>query len=308
LLEIFAVFGMGNFTLAYLIMFLFILHQAAESMLYFSLDVSLEHEIKAEGTTGSKRGIFLTVQNIAWVLSPLALSILAAKNDFRDIYFLSAAALVPLFLIAVFFYRHTKNTTVATSRIIPALRSLRRSFDEAKIIGAQFILQFYFSWMIIYLPLALSKEIGLGWDKIGLIFTIMLLPYLIFEIPAGLLEDKKLGEKELLVAGFVIMFLTTLAIPLIKVPSFWIWAIVLFATRVGASLVEISSETYFFKHIKEDDTGLISLFRMARPFSLIIAPLIAIPVIYYFSYLTSFYFLAFFVLIGLFFIPRVDTR
>ena len=307
-LESFAVFGMGNFSIVFLIMFLFILHQAAESMLYFSLDVSLEHEIKIEGATGRKRGIFLTAQNIAWVLSPLALSFLAFQDDFKNVYYLSAAALVPLFFIAMLFFRHTKNTTVATSHIISALSSLRRSFDEARIMGAQFILQFYFSWMVIYLPLLLSREIGFGWDKIGFIFTIMLIPYLIFEFPAGLWGDKKIGEKELLIAGFIIMFLTTLIIPLIKTPTFLIWSAVLFATRIGASLVEESSESYFFKHIKEEDTGLISLFRMARPLSFIIAPIIAIPVIYFFSYSASFYFLAFFSLLGLFFIPKVDTR
>jgi MFS family permease len=162
--------------------------------------------------------------------------------------------------------------------------------------------------MIIYLPLLLSSEIGFGWDKIGVMFTIMLLPFLIFELPAGLLGDKKFGEKEILVLGFLIMFFATLVIPTISSPIFWLWALVLFGTRIGASLVEISSESYFFKHVKETDVGPISLFRMARPLSFILAPLIAIPVISFFSYSSSFYFLAFFTLLGLLFTPKVDTR
>jgi lipopolysaccharide export LptBFGC system permease protein LptF len=86
------------------------------------------------------------------------------------------------------------------------------------------------------------------------------------------------------------------------------WALVLFATRIGASIVEVSNESYFFKHVKENDTALISLIRIARPLSFIVAPLFALPVIYFTSYSSSFYFLAFFVLLGLFFIPKVDTR
>ena len=104
------------------------------------------------------------------------------------------------------------------------------------------------------------------------------------------------------------MSLSTFIIPFLQSPIFWIWATVLFITRIGASLVEISSESYFFKHVKEEDTGLISLFRMARPLSFILAPLVAIPVVYFFSYSTSFYFLALLTLSGLLFIPKVDTK
>ena len=194
------------------------------------------------------------------------------------------------------------------SRIIPALRSLKRGSDQARIITVQFILNFFYAWMVIYLPLLLSKEMGFSWPQIGVIFTIMLLPFLIFELPAGILSDRKIGEREILALGFVIMFIATFIIPSLVSATFLVWAAILFATRIGASLVEISSETYFFKHVKEADTGLISLFRMTRPLAYVIAPLLALPIIYFFSYSASFYFLAFFVLLGLFFIPKIDTR
>lgn len=307
-MEALAVFGMGSFDAAILVIVLFVAQLAAEPMLYFCLDVNLEQETKTEGSTGSKRGIFLSVQNIAWILSPLAFTFLLAKADFSKVYFLSAAALIPLFLIVSIFYKNIKETNRAASNILAILRSFQNSGDKARIIGTQFILNFFYSWMMIYLPLLLSKEMGFSWEKIGVMFTIMLLPFLLFEFPAGLFADKKIGEKELLITGFVIMSLATFIIPMLYTLSFLIWASVLFVTRIGASLVEISSETFFFKHIKEEDTGLISLFRMSRPLSLIIASLITIPIISYFSYSSSFYFLAFFTLCGLFFIPKVDTK
>ena len=162
--------------------------------------------------------------------------------------------------------------------------------------------------MVIYLPLLLNKEMGFGWNKIGIIFIIMLLPFVVFELPAGFLADKKFGEKEILTLGFIIMFVSTLIIPTLASATVLVWAAVLFATRIGASFVEISSETYFFKHVKDEDTGIISLFRMVRPLSYVIAPLLALPIIFFFSYSASFYFLAFFVLLGLFFIPKIDTK
>jgi MFS family permease len=117
-----------------------------------------------------------------------------------------------------------------------------------------------------------------------------------------------MGEKEILIAGFIIMSLATFAIPLLSKPIFWIWAVVLFATRIGASLVEISSESYFFKHVKERDIGEISVFRMVRSFSYVLAPAIALPVVYFSSYSSSFFILALFTLSGLLFIPKKDTK
>jgi len=307
-LEIIAVFGMRSATLALLVFVLFLIHQAAESMLYFSLDVSLEHETQSEGSTGSKRGVFLTVQNIAWVLSPLALAALTKGANFGNAYLLSGIALIPLFIIGLFILRRAGDSRTHTAHLLPAIKSLRGNWDKARIIGTQFVLQFYFSWMIIYLPLLLNQDLGFGWDKIGIIFTIMLLPYLLFEFPTGLLADKKIGEKEFLIFGFLIMVVATAVIPLIESPTLWIWAGLLFITRIGASMVEIASETYFFRQVKDRDTGLISLFRMARPLSFILAPLIAIPVLYFTSYGTSFLILAVLTLSGLLFIPKKDTR
>jgi MFS family permease len=307
-METLAVLGMGFFGAATLIILLFIVHLSADSVLYFCLDISLEQETKDEGTTGNKRGTLLTFSNIAWVISPLALALLVTQNSFGKVYLLSGIVLIPVFLVVSIFFKSTKDVKASDSNIIMAIRSLRNHGDETRIIITQFILNFFYSWMIIYMPLLLSKEIGFSWTSIGVMFTIMLLPFVLFEFPAGVLGDKKFGEKEILITGFVIMFLATLIVPSLNSPVFWIWAAVLFATRIGASLVEVSSETYFFKHVREEDVGLISLFRIARPLAYVVAPLIAIPVMFFFSYSTSFYFLAFFVLLGLFFIPKIDTK
>lgn len=308
ILEILAVFGLGSISLAILVIILFLVHIAADPILYFCLDVNLEQEIKTEGTTGSKRGVLLAISNIAWVISPLALVFLINQNSFSKVYFLSGIALIPLVLIIILFFKNTKRAEARDANIILAIRSLWKGGDKARIIGVQFILNFFYAWMVIYMPLLLNKELGFDWNKIGYIFVIMLLPFLLFELPVGVIGDKKTGEKEFIMAGFIIMFVATLIIPTLATPIFWIWALVLFVSRVGAALVEISSESYFFKHVGEEDTGLISLFRIVRPLSFTIAPLFALPVIYFSSYSASFYFLALFTLLGLLFIPKVDTK
>ena len=56
----------------------------------------------------------------------------------------------------------------------------------------------------------------------------------------------------------------------------------LFLTRIGASLVEMMSEAYFFKHVEAKSTDLISLFRNTRPISYLVAPIVA-PVVILFG-------------------------
>src|SRR3972149_2289795 len=105
-------------------------------------------------------------------------------------------------------------------------------------------------------------------------FTIMLLPFVIVQYPLGKLADK-IGEKELLNIGIIVMSFATLAIPFLGSANFFLWAGVLFLTRVGAAMVEAMTEIYFFKKINTEDSEVISFFRNTYPVAFIFAPLIA---------------------------------
>jgi MFS family permease len=116
---------------------------------------------------------------------------------------------------------------------------------------------------------------GIPWNKTGILFTAMLLPFIIFQYPAGVLADKRLGEKELLIFGFLVAGIATLVFAIHRVSfSFIQIAIVLFLTRVGASIIEIMCDTYFFKQITEKDSTLVSLYRSMMPFSYVIGPVL----------------------------------
>lgn len=313
LLEMIAVFGLGSVGAAILVMSLFVLHQAAEFIIYFCMDVSLESETKEESTTGRKRGVYLTMQNIAWVISPVVVSFLISGSNsnisrftFSNVYFVSGVALAAFFLIVLFTFRDVVPSP-SNSSILGSLRSVEDK-DTLRALAVQFFLNFYYAWMVIYLPLLLGIEIGFEWSTIAFLLTVMLLPFLLFELPAGYLADKKYGEKETMVLGFIILVLSTAIIPFIHTRSFFLWATILFITRVGASLIEIMVETYFFKHVRSVDSAQISLFRITRSVAFLIAPIVAIPVISLTSFGGSFFFLAIISLFGLLFIPKKDTK
>lgn len=110
----------------------------------------------------------------------------------------------------------------------------------------------------------------------------------------------------MLLVGFLISGLFTLVIPFMLTPKVWLWAGILFMTRVGAATIEVMSESYFFKSVKEEATDVLSFFRNTNPVSYIIAPLCAIPILifvpsfkYLFLVLGAVMFLGFFITLRL---------
>lgn len=272
--EAIAIAGMVTGTSAWTIGASFILHQAVISMILFGLDIFLEGTVRDEKHTGTVRGVYLTLSNLTLVFSPLITGILVAGTDFKKVYLVSLILLAPLFILVQTYLKraayHYKNGT----QIIRTYMHARKNKDVRGVLYGHFMLQFFYAWMVIYMPIYLHNNIGFDWKEIGVIFTVMLLPFLLFELPIGRLADRKYGEKEIMLSGFVIMALSTFFIPFISSTNPLVWAGMLFLTRVGASFVEITSESYFFKHVDEKNPGLISLFRMARPFAYITVPII----------------------------------
>jgi hypothetical protein len=55
----------------------------------------------------------------------------------------------------------------------------------------------------------------------------------------------------------------------------WIWALALFCTRVGAAIIEVMSDVYFFKHINKENDEYIAVYRNTAPVSYVLAPMAA---------------------------------
>jgi MFS family permease len=169
-----------------------------------------------------------------------------------------------------------------------------------------FILQFFYAWMIVYTPIYLHQHIGLTWQQTGIIFTMMLSPFVLFELPIGILIDKyHVRKRTLLYIGVAIMGLSTLTISLIFSQSILIWGIILFATRTGAALIEATAEIYFFTHIKEEDTHLLGVYRDMTHVAYIIAPLLATLIFIFLPFQYLFLILGLLIFSGFYYIPRL---
>ena len=274
LLEVTLMITLAVSNSVFLIVPVFMIYSALLSVMFLNFDVFLEH-YSSDKKTGSIRGMFLTITNVAFLISPIAAGFILINKDYWKIYLLAAFFMLMVFVLLAQHFKEFKDVKYDHVPFWNTLKEVYRRKSLFNIFIANMLLKFFFAWMVIYLPIDLNEYIGFAWDEIGLILTIMLLPFVLFEIPAGKLADNRWGEKEFLIIGFIVMGISTIGLVFLSEPILWIWAIALFITRIGASLVEIMTESYFFKHVDDSDAHILGFYRNTRPVAYIIAPILA---------------------------------
>lgn len=276
-LTFFAFWGMAMGGTQALVFSSFVIYITASTFVFASLDIFME-DFSRRSSIGGTRGLYLMFLSSAWVLAQLISGSIIAKSSFPGIYIFSGSLVILFTAIFILFFREFKDPQYRKVPVIKTLKFFTSNKNILRIYLANLILKFFFSWMIIYTPIYLRQHIGLEWSEIGIIFSIMLLPFVLFTYPLGRLSDK-IGERKMLILGFCIAALFTLLIPFIKEAEILIWAGILFMTRVGASTIEVMSESYFFKSVREEDDDELSFFRNTTPLSYIIGPALGIPVL-----------------------------
>lgn len=253
---------------------LFILQNAVISFIGLTLDIFLE--VYTDGAkVGTVRGLYTATLNAAWIVAPLIGSMLISNSgDFRNTYFASLTMLFPLLYLIYRNFPRFKDPNYTHLSPWQLTKHISHNRNWVRLFVANIILQVFYAWMTIYCPIYLNKVIGFNWEEIGVIITVMLLPFLLIQYPLGILADKKYGEKEIMTIGFVIMGISTIFLSFITVASVAIWALALFITRIGAAASEIMMETYFFKTVSPRDSAALGVFRITRPLSTFIAPIV----------------------------------
>lgn len=151
-----------------------------------------------------------------------------------------------------------------------------------RIYYVSFVLEFFYALMIIYVPIYLLEK-GFTWDQLGVAFTVMLIPFVLVQYPVGLMADKKTGEKEFLIFSFFILGISTLLFYLSDSKDIMVWTTILVLGRIGAALIEILRESYFFKRIDGNDVDIVDFFNTSRPVAFIIATAISSILLLFFS-------------------------
>lgn len=291
-------FGIAFSGNASVIIVCFIANWVVTTIMSLCLDLFVEHNSLDENT-GKIRSLYLTAGNLAWLASPWISGLLVGTDAYWKVFLAATAVMIPATLLISYNLKGFKDPEYEDLKFFKTIRSVWQNRNMRCIFAASFLLSFFFAWMTIYTPIYLNRYVGFSWVQIGLIFTIMLLPFIFIQAPAGAFADKKYGEKEMLSIGFVIMAISAALIPFIGGKNFWVWALLLFATRIGASIVQVMTDTYFFKNIGEKNVSTITLYRFMFPLAYVVAPLIAVLFLLYFSISSIFFALGFLMLFGL---------
>lgn len=287
ILEGVAIYGLSIAHSALFIIIFFLVHQTTIVMVSLALDVFLEQLILDETHTGRLRSLYLTVANVATMAAPFILSFILIDDIYKPVYTLAAIFIIPLILIIVSIISGIHVPAPTQYSVWGTLRDFFNDRDLLFVSGAHLFLQTFYAFMVVYTPIYLHQFIGFDWPTIGIMFTIMLAPFVIFEIPIGKVADTVYGEKEFMIAGLLIMSVTLFISPILSIAAFIPWTILLFVSRVGASFLEVTTESYFFKHVKGENENTISVFRSLHAFGYIIASGIAIVFLFFvpFQYL-----------------------
>ena len=287
---------------------LFILQQVTIVLIAFVLDVLLEN-YSSDEKTGGTRGFFFTTSNLALVFSPIVAGTIAAHYGFTKVFLLSSSLILPALFILYLKFKNFADPIYKRGSLKEVWQIFQANFDVFSITVADFLLQLFYAFMVIYTPLYLYSTINFSWEEIGIILSIAVLPFLFLELPLGYIADRYLGEKELLVGGFIILGISTIVFAFLPGKNLLMFALTLLSTRIGASFVEMMCESYFFKQVDTKDVALMGYFRIPRALSFVAAPLIAWPILAFGNYQLLFVIVGLLMLTGMYWALSIrDTR
>jgi len=289
----------------------FIFYLALSPLMYLNIDVFTETIIGTdESGTGTARGLILVVMSIAGFLAPWLMGVVAGEaGDLRSLYLIGGAIGLLFIMIIIGSFRRFQDEPYEPASLTQMWQYLSQNRSIRLVTYNHFLLQLFFTWAIIYIPLYLATEVGLSWAEIGTIIAVGALAYTLFEFPVGWLADNTFGEKEMMALGFLILTLAVAAIGFVDTYGVFGWAVLMFISRVGCSLIEVTTESYFFKQTTGRDSNLLSLFRMTRPGANLLGAFIGGMSLLFLPFNMIFMVLAVILLTGIFVSSRIiDTR
>jgi predicted MFS family arabinose efflux permease len=249
--------------------------------------------------------------SVIGAVSPLLSSLIVdnAGGSFSTAYLISALTIIPIIIILFFFFSDFSDPKYDEIDLFSAIRSFWEQSNIRNVFLSHFSLQIFFVSMVVYTPLYLTNHIGLSWTEFGIAIFCGQMAYVLFEYPIGIIADKYIGEKEMMALGWLIIIVSVSWMAFVNVPDVVIWSVIMFMTRVGASFVEVTTESYFFKQTKSSDAQVISFFRITRPLSYVFGAIIASLALLYLPFNLIFLIFAALFIPAMFFTSNiVDTK
>ncbi len=186
-----SLFGLISAKNSYFAALSFIVFFITNSLTYFCVDIFIEHFGNPKNI-GKTRSMYLMIVNLGWLVAPFISGYLIGKGSggYQIIYLYSLYIVVLMMFLFLFAVPPFKDRTYTKTPFLETYQFLKTNKHIFAISAINFILQFFFVWMVIYTPIYLHEFLKFNWTQIGIIFTIMLAPFVLFGLPIGILIDK----------------------------------------------------------------------------------------------------------------------
>jgi predicted MFS family arabinose efflux permease len=236
------------------------------NLLWINMDIFVE-SFTANANTGKTRAIFFTFMNFGWIVAPTLATRLVIGESYYNLVYLGSAILLLIFYFIIVFNekRVSKHVEFDKLKIKETIIDFWKDLNLRGIYITSFFLNLFYSMVVVYMPIYLHNTIGFSWATLGIIFSIMLIPFVLVEIPAGIIADKYIGEKEMMFTGFAILTACLALFFVVQSSSPFVWGALLFFSRVGAALVEAMRESRFFKIVDAEHVSHINFLRTSYP-------------------------------------------
>jgi len=225
---------------------------------------------------GKTEGFYFLFSNIGWFFGPIIGGVIARYAGNEPVFVMSGISLiVGLFYMArqhIVVENPSLESPAFEEKKVKAFDKFKKFIENKNRIVSYFISIFLISWMAfktVVIPLFVADN-GYGSDTTGLVISLCILPYIIFEMPIGRYADKK-GLRLPIMSGFFIIAFFALATYFS--PIFYLDALFLIFANIGAAFIEPLRDVYFFTNTeKKDEDALYGVFITADPIGRFIGP------------------------------------
>lgn len=264
----------GFINIPILIALFYILHFSCVAALFIMVNLYIEEftDVDEEGAT---RGIFLTLLNTGILVAPLVAGGLVNTSGFMGVYLISAICLIPVIFLMRKFYANVHEPRYLNVNYKLAIREALLDKNIYGALVALLALEAFYVMMSVYSGIYIVETIGISLPVyLGVIMPFALIPFVILPYGLGKLADIKTGEKEMMIAGIIMVAISTICISFVTSTNPLTWAVLLFVARFGSAMLEAMIFSYFFKRVDRSDAGLVALFGSVRTLAFIFVPLI----------------------------------
>ena len=252
---------------------------ASQDLIWFANDLSIKFFGRGQ-KLAFVEGQYYTLKNLGWFVGPVFGGYIISTFDIRTAFVFNTL-LVACMLLYFIRRRSRSHDGLRYKASTHLTRGLKKFFSIRPLRGAYavfFGLYAFYALNGIYLPLLLLDK-GATAATIGFIFSLSMLPFILFGYAFNTLAYHFRLEKIFFVLGFGIIAVTNYVI--FTQDSIVAIALAAVCGMIGASMIETLIHTYFLRHIKSDESEPLSIFRTAIGLAWLIAPLFGSVVIYF---------------------------